>query len=130
MFKLHFLLILAVWSKPKLLFNTADQFRILQLTDFHFGEGVTDDYNVEGIYNILSYTNPDLVVVTGDLVSGYSYSGGNHFFQDCHEKFVQPFRDLKIPYVFILGNHDDEANMNRMEIMEYDSKEEFSYTME
>ena len=63
------------------------------------------------------------------MVSGYAYKGGSTFFQDCHQKFLKPFEELNIPYIFILGNHDDEANFNRMEIMDYDSKNELSYTM-
>lgn len=76
MFRLLSLLFVIVISKNKLKINKFNKFRVLHLTDFHFGEGVSDEYNVDGIYNILRFTKPDFVVVTGDLVSGYSYKGG------------------------------------------------------
>ena len=66
-------LILAA-SKNELRFNTDGEFTILQITDLHFGEAGEKDYNSKILVEkLLNWTKPDLVVVTGDSVSGYAW---------------------------------------------------------
>lgn len=63
-------------TKINLKFNEDKRFRILHLTDLHFGESdKRDSDNQINIKSILESTKPDVVIVTGDLVSGYSWDG-------------------------------------------------------
>ena len=88
-------------------------FRILQLTDIHLGGGVLsyskDAKALEAVYALLVETNPDLVVVTGDL----SYPVGLSSFSFNNTAPVQQFaafmRNTGIPWAFTYGNHDTES---------------------
>ena len=60
----------------KLQFNAQGKFKMVQLTDLHFGENDEADANNQRlIRDILDQEKPDLVVVTGDVVSGYAWDG-------------------------------------------------------
>ena len=40
------------------------------------------------ISELIEWEKPDLVVVTGDLASGYAYNGEKDWFENLHDKFV------------------------------------------
>jgi predicted MPP superfamily phosphohydrolase len=49
---------------------------MVQFTDLHFGETDEDDANNQRLMGeILDSEKPDLVVMTGDLISGYAWDG-------------------------------------------------------
>jgi predicted MPP superfamily phosphohydrolase len=58
-------------SSVVLQFTASNQFKIVQFTDLHLGE--KDDYDVSTaklMYQVITNQNPQLSVITGDVVSG------------------------------------------------------------
>jgi hypothetical protein len=103
------------------------QVKILQLTDLHYGEGsVQDRLNAQSQSNLLSWENPDLVVITGDVVSGYAWPGSQGWFLASYLKFIAPFEQSHTPWALILGNHDVEADLSGPEIMALDRQQPLS----
>lgn len=46
---------------------------------------------------ILDWENPDLVVITGDMVSGYSWNGQENWYQQFHKMYISPMKERSIP---------------------------------
>ena len=73
-----------------------DKFHIVQLTDVHVGRTIKRDF-VEQLVATTNKLNPDIVVITGDLVdlpiSQIEYD-------------LYPLKDLNAPTYFVLGNHE------------------------
>lgn len=73
-----------------------EPFTIVQLTDVHVGRTIKRDF-VQQLVTRTNALQPDMVVITGDLV-------------DLPVKRIrhdlEPLRDLKAPVYFILGNHE------------------------
>ena len=88
-------------------------FKLLQLTDIHLGGGVLsydkDLKALKACYALLQATQPDLVVITGDL----SYPVGLSSFSFNNTAPVQQFatfmRLMGVPWAFTYGNHDTES---------------------
>ena len=113
---------------PQIRFNSEGRLRILQLSDFHYGESDEKDRNTSKlIEDLVKEVKPDLVTVTGDLVSGYAWDGKDFdFYQKHWREYSGIFEKLGVPYAIALGNHDSEANLNRKEIMAMDATNRFS----
>jgi len=107
-------------------FNDKGEFTILQFTDFHYGENDDKDSKTLALQRkILNLVNPDLAVVSGDAVGGYSgylfHLFTNHgFFKKYWKTFTTPFVEANVPYAYTFGNHDAEADLTRKEIVELD----------
>lgn len=73
-----------------------EHFNLVQLTDIHVGRTIKRDF-VERLVAETNALNPDMVVITGDLVdlpiSQIEYD-------------LYPLKDLNAPTYFILGNHE------------------------
>ncbi|WP_172597639.1 metallophosphoesterase [Sulfuriflexus mobilis] len=73
-----------------------ERFNLVQLTDVHVGRTIKRDF-IERLVAETNQLNPDMVVITGDLVdlpvSRIEYD-------------LFPLKDLKAPTYFILGNHE------------------------
>ncbi len=73
-----------------------ERFNLVQLSDIHVGRTIKRDF-VEKLVSQTNQLNPDLVVITGDLVdlpvSQIEYD-------------LYPLKDLRAPAYFILGNHE------------------------
>lgn len=89
-----------------------DNFKILQLTDIHLGGTlytIGEDKNaLSAVYDLISYTNPDLIVITGDFVFSvglFSLSINNY---TPIQQFCSFMRNIGIPWTFVYGNHDTE----------------------
>lgn len=118
-------------KKPELRINDNERFKIMQAADLHLstgtgvcrdpfpeervpGEGCeADPRTLEFVERLLDEEKPDLVVFSGDEVNGETSKD----VQSAVFKFVKPLVDRKIPYAAIFGNHDDEGNLNREELM-------------
>ena len=94
-------------------FNDNGKFTILNISDIQDGyplNPLTKDY----LIRILDKVNPDLVVLTGDNISGYDALD-----EEAAEKAIREFmdifqeRDIKVAAVF--GNHDDEETTSTKE---------------
>jgi len=122
------LLLLSTHSIPTLKFNPDGEFTIVQFTDLHFCEDVPQDMQCQQLMrNILDWVKPDLVVVSGDGASGYAEGSKNPgWFKKCHQEFMGPTVEYNIPYIYILGNHDAEGDLNRTEIVLLDAQNPLS----
>lgn len=88
-------------------------FKILQLTDIHLG-GTVFSYSydilaLKAVYNLIKYTEPDLVIITGDFVYP---RGAFPFLSDNYKliiQFASYMRNIGVPWAFTYGNHDCEA---------------------
>lgn len=58
------------------------------------------------IRELLKKTNPDLILLTGDLIYGEFDDNGTAL-----QALVKCMEDLKVPWAPIYGNHDNESNM-------------------
>ena len=72
------------------------KFNLVQLTDVHVGRTIKRDF-IEKLVEETNKLNPDMVVITGDLVdlpiTDIEYD-------------LYPLKDLQAPTYFILGNHE------------------------
>ena len=94
-------------------FNEDGKFTILNISDIQDGyplNELTRDYLIK----ILDKVNPDLVILTGDNISGYDALD-----EESAEKAIREFmdifqaRDIRVAAVF--GNHDDEETTSTKE---------------
>ncbi|MCL4481112.1 MAG: metallophosphoesterase family protein [Bacteroidetes bacterium] len=112
---LLFLLMLAaagMVSAQKLHFNKAGEFKILQFTDTHIDyKHGSNDPVFELIAEIVDAERPDLVMLTGDIVTREKPA-------EVYQRFEKLFADRKTPWSVVLGNHDEEHGSTRAEIVE------------
>ena len=94
-------------------FNADGKFRMVQFTDIHFGDAdSTDKQNQEILRTVLQHEKPDLIVLTGDMVSGYAWDGiTSPWFAPLYEKMTSVLEEFDIPWAMTLGNHDREADL-------------------
>lgn len=94
----------------KLSFKKDGTFKIVQFTDMHYIHGnPKSDTTLLLISRMLDTEKPDMVVFSGDIVTGKPVREG----WDAITKFVI---DRKIPFAVTLGNHDHEQGVTREEI--------------
>jgi 3',5'-cyclic AMP phosphodiesterase CpdA len=109
-------------SNKTLTFNANGKFKIVQFTDVHFGEDEPDDTdNARLVNDILDQEKPDLVVLTGDIVTGYEWDGKTRPWTAIqYAKMVQPLQDKGYYWASACGNHDSEGDLTREELSELD----------
>lgn len=92
----------------KLTFNQNGEFKIMQFTDMHYSKGnAKSDTTLILIPKVLDAEKPDLVVFSGDIVTG-TVEGWDDI-----TKFVI---ERGIPFAVTLGNHDHENGVSREEL--------------
>ncbi|WEW57655.1 Phosphatase dcr2 [Emydomyces testavorans] len=106
------------------------KFKIMQASDLHLATGFgvcrdpvpdringneceADPRTLEFLGRLLDEEKPDLVVLSGDQINGDTAPDA----QTATYKFADLFIKRKIPYAAILGNHDDEGNLDRSALM-------------
>nr|VDC95540.1 unnamed protein product [Brassica oleracea] len=114
----------------KLSFGVNGQFKILQVADMHFANGATtrcknvlpsqlahcSDLNTTAFMSrVIAAEKPDLIVFTGDNIFG---SDVKDAVKSMDAAFA-PAIASKIPWVAVLGNHDQESTLSRQELMNY-----------
>lgn len=108
-FFLLFSLITITLHAQKLSFKKEGTFKIVQFTDMHYVHGDPKaDTTLLLIPRILDAEKPDLVVFTGDIVTGPVREGW--------DKITAPVIERRIPFAVTLGNHDHEQGVTREEI--------------
>lgn len=84
-------------------FNEDGKFKIAQLTDIHLHPGDPKSNAVpDTILSVLKQENPDLVIMTGDIVTQKPAREGWQIIMDMMKK-------ANIPYAVTMGNHDPEV---------------------
>ena len=103
-------------------------FTILQITDLHYGDTEEgDDNNVKITEDLIESVKPDVVIVTGDIISGYANDGKPDFQKNIWKKFTAPFIKNKVYYAFVLGNHDAyDGNLKPEALIELEKASEYS----
>lgn len=96
----------------QLRFNGQGTFRIAQFTDIHWDPSSENNTkNLETIRMVLAAEQPDLIILTGDIVTAGPAAKG-------WADLARPLSESGIPWTVTLGNHDDEADMSREQIFD------------
>ena len=101
-------------GKPQLLFRKDGTFRILHLTDLQEGLHPRKD-TLRLLDALLNTANPDLVILTGDQLKGYSPGfrlSGITGIQKTIEILTSPMEERGIPYAVTFGNHDIQCGLS------------------
>ncbi|XP_043711698.1 probable inactive purple acid phosphatase 28 isoform X3 [Telopea speciosissima] len=108
-------------------FNSNGTFKILQVADMHYGNGIvtrcrdvlpsefefcSDLNTTQFLRRVIKAEKPDLIVFT-DAAESLA-------------KAVSPALESRIPWAAILGNHDQESTMSREELMSFISLMDYS----
>lgn len=101
-------------QRPALEFNGEGKFKIAQFTDVHLDLGnpyrqAQAEKTIAQMRYILDAERPDLVVFTGDVVTGAPA-------ETMWRRLFDTMERRGIPYCTVLGNHDAEQNLTRAEI--------------
>jgi len=95
---------------------------MIQLTDIHMGEADENDVrSQELISNLIEWEDPDVIIVTGDVVSGYAWDGQTRPWAAIQYAKMADVITAKGKYwATTAGNHDEEADLTREQISELD----------
>ncbi len=105
--------IATTYAQHTLLFGKNGKFKIVQFTDIHYKCSSTESAkSIAMMQQVLDAEKPDLVAFTGDIVTNTPAQPG-------WDEVLKPAIDRKIPYAVVLGNHDDEQDWTRQQIMDY-----------
>ena len=99
---------------PVLRFNQDGKFKIVQFTDIHFRyDSYRSDSALMLMKAVIEKEKPDLVVLTGDIVTSKNASQG-------WLSLSRIMIDAQVPWAAVLGNHDPEFKneTTKKEIME------------
>ncbi|MCT4596914.1 MAG: metallophosphoesterase [Vallitalea sp.] len=87
-------------------------FKILQLTDLHFGFSMItkkqDKLAMDAINKIIEKTCPDLIILTGDSIFPFVIKSGTRNNIKQAKKLIEFMDSFRIPYAYLFGNHDVE----------------------
>lgn len=93
-------------------FNKDKTFKIAQFTDIHWDNNSENcPATIAAIEHVLKTEKPDLVILTGDIVTAPPAVEG-------WKSVTAPFIQAGIPWAVTLGNHDAEPGISRDEIFE------------
>ena len=101
--------------KIELKFREDSCFKIVQFTDIHWHNGEpADQKSAVLMESVARAESPDLIVLTGDILSG----GGCDNAIESLRQIIEILDQCAIPWAAVFGNHDDEGTANRHELME------------
>ena len=100
-----------VFAQKTLKFNANKKFKIVQFTDVHYIPGdARCDAALENIRETLDAEKPDFVIFTGDILFGKPADKGLR-------EVLEPVSQRKIPFGITFGNHDDEFDFTREQLL-------------
>lgn len=93
--------------------------RILLVTDVHsrpFAKQKATSRTLFGLKDAIQTANADLIVFLGDIVHGPDFQKSN----EPYEKYLRRVLDLtgNTPFATVFGNHDDECDVTKDEILD------------
>jgi hypothetical protein len=101
-------------QRPTLRFRPDGTFVIVQLTDVHWHDGEPEDLGSrELIERVLDAERPDLVALTGDIVGG----DASHDPSEAMRQVAAPILARRVPWAMVFGNHDDEGDLSRLDLL-------------
>ena len=99
-------------NEVKLKFGKDKTFKIAQFTDIHWDNNSNKcNKTIKTIEHVLETEKPDLVILTGDIVTTVPVVEG-------WKAVTRPFIEAQVPWGVTLGNHDAEPGITRDEIFE------------
>ena len=99
---------------PALRFRADGTFTIVQFTDTHVTEGDAPDVQTAALMAaVLDAEQPDLVVLTGDVIDGGRCTDPAASWR----RAVTPVTGRGLPWAAVFGNHDDEGSLDRAALM-------------
>ncbi|PNY17276.1 putative inactive purple acid phosphatase 29-like protein [Trifolium pratense] len=117
-------------QNQKLRFDENGEFKILQVADMHYANGkntlcldvlpsqnasCTDLNTTAFIHRMILAEKPNLIVFTGDNIYGADSSDS----AKSMDAAFAPAIESNIPWVAVLGNHDQEGSLSREGVMKY-----------
>ena len=96
-------------------------FKIAQFTDMHYAYDLVVDPETAAVqYIVIDNEQPDLVVLTGDAMSGTAFKHRPDKEKREWEKLTIPMREKGVPWATVFGNHDPDGALNRTQLLEID----------
>ena len=103
-------------DRLNLKFNSDNHFKVMQLTDLHFGEvgqSHLDHETLTMIKSLITKEQPDFIAITGDVVSGQAWDRYEERFWESHYKpLAATLTNLSVPWGLLPGFHDFETDIN------------------
>lgn len=101
-------------QQPVLCFGSDKTFKIAQFTDMHLDPSkprrlAEAEKTFARLDRILATERPDLVVFTGDVVTGAPAEG-------MWRRLLDTMTARRVPFCVVLGNHDSEQDLSRQQI--------------
>jgi len=94
-------------NKPVLKFDGNGDFKILQFTDTHINIASRSNLkSLDIIKNLIEAEKPNLVVLTGDIVTQDGPQEG-------YKLLSQIFSSARVPWAVVFGNHESEGKFSR-----------------
>ena len=110
-------------------------FKVLQFTDVHIGggafSGTKDNWAMSAVATMIRQSQPDLVVVTGDIAYPVPFQAGTFNNLNATKIFSNMMEQLGVYWTFAFGNHDTElySLYTRDEICDYYENAGFEYCL-
>ncbi len=110
-------------------------FRVLQLTDPHISGSIFKAKNDEKAYlsmfKTIKEADPDLIVLTGDVVYGFALHSGSLNNEKSMKQVASFFEKIQIPWTMTIGNHDNELATiwDREDVSKYLESDDLKYCM-
>jgi 3',5'-cyclic AMP phosphodiesterase CpdA len=99
---------------PELRVRADGTFTIVQFTDTHFtNTDARDEQTIALMEQVLEAEQPDLVMLTGDVIDG----GRCPDPAAAWRLAVSPIVARGLPWAAVFGNHDDEGRLDRVQLM-------------
>lgn len=96
----------AAYADSGLHFRKDGTFKIVQFTDTHIiglpGSG--SEVAIQVIQETVAAEKPDLIIMTGDIVTGEPA-------EPCWEMLLSCLKEIGLPFIVLNGNHDTEQDM-------------------
>ncbi len=110
-------------------------FKVLQFTDVHIGggafSGTKDNWAMSAVATMIRQSQPDLVVVTGDIAYPVPFQAGTFNNLNATKIFSNMMENLGVYWTFAFGNHDTEmySLYTRDQICDYYANAGFKYCL-